>query len=64
MSAKDWEELLAAQSVSRKKIADAKRAARRMTEALEGVDFSPEDPLAPEEFPLILTSRLREQKTP
>ena len=64
MSAKDWEELLATQGVSRKKIADAKQAARQMTEALEGIDFSPEDPLAPEEFTLILTSSRREHKSP
>lgn len=64
MSGKDWEELLATQGVSRKKIADAKRAARQMTEALDGIAFSPDDPLAPEEFPLIITSRLRDGKTP
>lgn len=60
----DWEERLAAQGVSREKIADAKRTARHMAAAVETVAFSPDDPVAPDEFPLILQSRARGAKAP
>ena len=61
---KDWEERLAAQGVSSEKIEDAKRTADHMAKAVESLAFSPEDPLAPDEFPLILVSRARGPKAP
>lgn len=57
MSGVDWEARLKAQDVPQEKIADAKNAARAMASVLEGVAFSPVDPLGPDAFAKILAGK-------
>lgn len=58
---KSWSERLQAQSVDAERVGDAEAAGAKMATAADGLDFTPEAPIAPGKFVQLLVRSASEQ---
>lgn len=59
-SAKSWRDKLQEQGVDAARVGDAETAGTKMATAAEGLDFTPEAPIAPGKFVQLLVRSARE----